>query len=113
MKARLVIVAAFVLVAVMVFVPAGASAAYKMTVCVVEQAGYNPETGDLEVKLRPTNQAKGRIFYVTAAANSDASMNRILAIALCAMTNGWDVKADINWNSPGEILNMKLMAPSP
>jgi len=89
------------------------SAAYKMTVCAVEQAGYNAETGDLEVKLLPTNQSKSRSFYVTAAASTDVAMNRILSIALTAMTNGWNVKADIDWNSPGEILNMKLMAPAP
>ena len=50
---------------------------------------------------------------MTAAASTDAAMNRILAIALCAMSNGWEVKADIDWNAPGEILNMKMMAPAP
>ena len=98
----------------MVVVFAGqAGAAYKMTVCTVEQAGFNPTTGDLEVKLLPDGQTKGRIFYVTSAASTDAAMNRILAIALTAMSNGWQVKADIDWQSPGEILNMKIMAPAP
>ena len=98
----------------MVVVFAGqAVAAYQMTVCTVEQAGFNPATGDLEVKLLPDGQTKGRIFYVTSAASTDAAMNRILAIALTAMSNGWQVKADIDWQSPGEILNMKIMAPVP
>ena len=101
------------ILSMVVVLAAPASAAYKMTVCTVEQAGFNPTTGDLEVKLLPDGQTKGRIFYVTSAASTDAAMNRILAIALTAMSNGWQVKADIDWQSPGEILNMKIMAPVP
>ena len=113
MKRLKKIIMVLIALSVVVVFAGQASAAYQMTVCTVEQAGFNPATGDLEVKLLPDGQSKGRIFYVTQAASTDAAMNRILAIALTAMSNGWQVKADIDWQSPGEILNMKIMAPAP
>jgi len=97
-------------------------ASAEMTKCEVEQAGYNLNPGEdgLEIKLRYVLKTSGRIFNVSAAATTDAQMNRMLAIALTALTNGWQVKADIDWNgydsTPGamnEILNMKLIVPAP
>jgi len=94
----------------MVVVFAGqASAAFKVLECVVEQAGYNVATGDVEVKLFPTSKTSGKVFYVTLAASSEAAQANVLSIALTAMAADVLVKANIDYNSPGEILSMKLL----
>ena len=110
MKGMKLAMIALVLFSLVVMFPGGSSVASQLETCVVEEAGYNPRTGDVVVKLRPTNTTRGKYFYVYAASSTDAEQNRILAIALTALTNGWEVKARIDYSSPGEIFNM-IIAP--
>ncbi|MBW1982477.1 MAG: hypothetical protein JRJ12_14790 [Deltaproteobacteria bacterium] len=109
MKARVVVglIAAFSLI---IFFSAQANAAYKFYTCTVEHAGYNVSTGDVQIKLKPNGKSTAKLFYVSDT-NGDAVQNRFLAVAIAAISSGCQVAASIDWESPGEIQMIRLVAP--
>jgi hypothetical protein len=80
--------------------------------CKVIQTGFNCATGDLEIALLPTNKTKVKSYYVYSATSTDAIQNKVLAIAITALANGWEVKAYIDYGAPGELMNIKLQDPT-
>jgi len=113
MKVMKKILTVLMVLSMVVVFAAPASAAYRYLECQVMWAGFNVATGDVEVKLLPTIKTKKKTFVVSAAA-TDVVQNRILSIALTALSNGWNVSANIDYNDANsEILDMRLIPPAP
>ena len=80
----------------------------KMFECTVAFAGID-DTGSVSLKLCPLNKVSCRKFYPVAEDG-----NKVLAVALTAMTSGLNVNAMIDWNNGATvpIQDFTLLSPS-
>jgi hypothetical protein len=95
----------------MVVVFAGqASAGYKWRTCTVVDAGWDDDTGRMEITLTTAGKPKPETF--TAPVGQE---NRYLSIVMCAVTAGMQVDCFLDWDqkSGDEITKIKLLANSP
>jgi hypothetical protein len=92
---------------------------YATLECEVLQAGYGYDlAGDsrVEIYLKPLLKPKAKMFYATSAKTS-TEMNRMLAVAISAISNGWTVWAEIDYKAvpeapEKEILQLRIIAPT-
>ncbi len=92
MRRTLAMVTLLALVFTVTPLTTGAYAVTALQICTVEQAGINSDTGDVEIFLyRADVDATKKFVAPTAEAN------RMLAVALTAMSSGMQVKVMIDW----------------
>jgi hypothetical protein len=108
MKAKKILIMALALLTLGVFF-AGQATAAAVRICNVMEAGYNDETGNIEIWLQQYDGGNTKMF--TAAVGQEKEM---LAVALSALSTGLPVKAKLNWNTWGSaLLFIRLMSSAP
>jgi hypothetical protein len=107
MKTKKMIVVGLALFASLLLVVGPASAALKWGDYNVEQAGTNDQ-GEIEMKLRPVAGGVAKVFYAPTGEE-----NRMLSVALTAISLGYPVKAYVDFNiNKSEIVALRIAPPS-
>ena len=79
--------------------PLSANAGDSVRDCTVTQAGYNGETGNTEIWLYRDDAGLTKMFVAPAGEE-----NKMLAVALTAMSSGMCVKVKMDWQVWGDEL---------
>ena len=116
MKGLKKIVMVLVVVSSVAVLTGQAMAAYNWWTCDVKSAGYNVETGELEIALIRVNATNAKIFVATVGGPvgyTEVELNRALAVALAAISSKSKVKAWINWADTNDEIKGIRCLPSP